>query len=190
MHKFIPTARKKRISLRLPPKSSFRLCKTKQRQNPIRGLIAGSDTTVTTLTYDCVHLAHKPELWEQIYQEILPLYKDKNVVPRPTDLENLPLLTACLKESECLKFYSAPCVYHPLATHHLTVRLPQVSASPPPSLLTSGASSLLPSLASRSATTLSHQGRASICQRGRSTTMLLSPLIRRGLICCAGLAAT
>jgi cytochrome P450 len=63
-------------------------------------LIAGSDTTATTLTYACVHLARKPELWERLYQEIKPVYGNPVTIPEVKVLETLTFLTACIKESK------------------------------------------------------------------------------------------
>lgn len=63
-------------------------------------LIAGSDTTATTLTYACVHLARKPDLWEKLYQEIKPVYGDTGTIRESKVLEPLALLTACIKESK------------------------------------------------------------------------------------------
>lgn len=63
-------------------------------------LIAGSDTTATTLTYACVHLARKPYLWEKLYQEIKPVYEDPDTIRESKVLEPLALLTACIKESK------------------------------------------------------------------------------------------
>jgi hypothetical protein len=63
-------------------------------------LIAGSDTTATTLTYACVHLARKPYLWEKLYQEIKPVYGDPGIIRESKVLEPLALLTACIKESK------------------------------------------------------------------------------------------
>ncbi len=83
-----------------PPEGNQKLDKDQVQTEAEELLIAGSDTTATTLTYTCVHLARDPELWEQLYQEILPIYKDKNTSPRSIELETLPLLTAVLKESE------------------------------------------------------------------------------------------
>ena len=65
-------------------------------------LIAGSDTTATTLTYTCVHLARRPELWEKLYLEIKPVFGDHDSIPQSKQLEALPLLTACLKESKSI----------------------------------------------------------------------------------------
>lgn len=62
-------------------------------------LVAGSDTTATTLLYACVHLARQPELWERLYQEVKPVFEDPYNPPPVNVLEQLPFLTACLKES-------------------------------------------------------------------------------------------
>jgi cytochrome P450 len=62
-------------------------------------LIAGSDTTATTLTYACVNMAAKPDLWEKLYEELKPIYGDRKAIPQMQVLEKLPFLNACLKES-------------------------------------------------------------------------------------------
>jgi len=62
-------------------------------------LVAGSDTTATTLTYACVHLARQPHLWERLYREISPVYGPLDQIPPLRQLENISLLVACVKES-------------------------------------------------------------------------------------------
>jgi cytochrome P450 len=62
-------------------------------------LIAGSDTTALTLTYASVYLARQPEVWEQLYQEIKPVYGPSDQFPTTRQLESVPLLMACIKES-------------------------------------------------------------------------------------------
>jgi cytochrome P450 len=83
-----------------PPGAHTRVSKDAIQYEAEELLIAGSDTTATTLTYACVNLSQQPDLWEKIYQEVLPLYKDRNTIVRSKDIETLPFLTACIKESQ------------------------------------------------------------------------------------------
>ncbi|KAK3337589.1 cytochrome P450 [Cercophora scortea] len=62
-------------------------------------LVAGSDTTATTLTYACAHLARQPDLWERLHREIKPVYGPADQIPALRPLENVALLTACVRES-------------------------------------------------------------------------------------------
>lgn len=66
-------------------------------------VIAGSDTTGTTLINASVYLARQPDTWEKLYEEVKPVFDETNEIPQLNALERLPLLTACIKESMSTK---------------------------------------------------------------------------------------
>ncbi|OJD31473.1 cytochrome p450 [Diplodia corticola] len=62
-------------------------------------LIAGSDTTAYTLSVGTFHILNAPEAREKLEKELREHIVDPDQMPSLGDLENLPYLVACMKES-------------------------------------------------------------------------------------------
>ena len=62
-------------------------------------VVAGGETTAKTLTYVLYHLLANPEWKERVLDEISGIMPDQNVLPSSTELEQLPILTAAIKEA-------------------------------------------------------------------------------------------
>ncbi|KZT38154.1 cytochrome P450 [Sistotremastrum suecicum HHB10207 ss-3] len=71
----------------------------------IAHLIAGSDTTATTLAYICWELSKRPDIMRSLREEIDLAMPDARSIPDIQVLQNLPYLNALLKEG--LRLYSA-----------------------------------------------------------------------------------
>ncbi|KAF5633095.1 cytochrome P450 monooxygenase [Fusarium tjaetaba] len=59
---------------------------------------AGTDTTASTVAIGLWHLLHKPDLYARLRAELKTIMPEKDSQPSLKELENLPLLNACIKE--------------------------------------------------------------------------------------------
>lgn len=60
---------------------------------------AGTDTTAPTISIGLWHLLHRPALYAKLQEEVRTIMPDINSKPSLRELEDLPLLEACIKES-------------------------------------------------------------------------------------------
>ncbi|KAF9023114.1 cytochrome P450 [Hymenopellis radicata] len=68
-------------------------------------MIAGSDTTSTTLSYFFWELSRRPDIAKKLHAELDEIMVDPRVIPDISVLQNLPYLNAFIKEG--LRVYSA-----------------------------------------------------------------------------------
>ncbi|CAI7659082.1 unnamed protein product [Penicillium viridicatum] len=62
-------------------------------------LVAGSDTSGTTLTYALYHICSNPNINKRLIEELKKVMPTIDTTPVLLDLEQLPYLNACVKES-------------------------------------------------------------------------------------------
>ncbi|QPC67970.1 hypothetical protein HYE67_010201 [Fusarium culmorum] len=60
---------------------------------------AGTDTTATTVSVALWHLIHQPDDYARLQDELRTIMPDVNSRPGLRELESLPFLEACVKES-------------------------------------------------------------------------------------------
>ncbi|QPC76847.1 hypothetical protein HYE68_007599 [Fusarium pseudograminearum] len=60
---------------------------------------AGTDTTATTISVGLWHLFHQPDDYARLQDELKTIMPDVNSKPSLRELESLPFLEACIKES-------------------------------------------------------------------------------------------
>ncbi|KAK3695810.1 cytochrome P450 [Podospora appendiculata] len=114
----------------MDPNQSKQLTVAQLQSDAEDTLVAGSDTTATTLTYACVHLARQPDLLERLYREIKPVHGPANQIPALRPLESITLLTACVRESLRLASPSPSYLWHSgvpeegHALHHVQQQIP------------------------------------------------------------------
>ncbi|KAK7453494.1 hypothetical protein VKT23_011771 [Stygiomarasmius scandens] len=72
-------------------------------------LIAGSDTTSTTLSYFLWELSRRPDITKKLQAELDDVMHDPKAIPDISVLQDLPYLNAFIKEGAfiCLRVYSA-----------------------------------------------------------------------------------
>jgi len=86
-------------SLFNPPPGTRKLSKDEIQTEAEDIIVAGSDTTATTLTFAMIHLSRNPDMWENLHKEIRTVVPDLTTIPTWESVETLPYLTACIKES-------------------------------------------------------------------------------------------
>ena len=62
-------------------------------------IVAGGETTAKTLTNTLYHLLANPAWKDKVVQEIDAVMPDLNVLPSSAELEQLPILTAAIREA-------------------------------------------------------------------------------------------
>ncbi|KAI1858292.1 uncharacterized protein JN550_012823 [Neoarthrinium moseri] len=68
-------------------------------QNGSLMLTAGTGTTAISLTAAIHHLVSQPQLWYELQRELLGAFPNPSAIPSVYDLDNVPLLNACIKEA-------------------------------------------------------------------------------------------